>query len=210
MKRRMKITVVALAIVANCSGAIAATLDQLHDVPTNNGISSGNTYWVQTFGVGLEGTLDRVEVRVTSIFNSPTSTNWKIVNTSLNGTAWVPGSPNDPDDVLASGVIPMERNLSDAWRILDISPFDMQVYPDDHFAFAFFTNGFSMPFDPNNGYEDGELQARSSTNNQYINYPEYDLMFRTFVAIPEPTTFTLAAFALLGLVGFGWRASRYP
>ncbi len=194
MNRSSRIVVPALVIMSNLAlsrfpiYAITEVLDQQHDVLTTSGMSVGNAYLVQFFDVGTKGILSHVDVKITSLPTSPTSTSIRII--PRPDDLPLP-DPFDPADVLAEGTIQIDippSSTLEQWYSLDLSSDLLLVSSGDRLGLGIYSSGLNFPFDPNNGYPGG-IVGYKAPGFQWQFFGSRDLLFRTYVYLIPPGDF---------------------
>ncbi len=159
----------------------------------------------QTFAVGVAGTLSRIEIRATEAGDP-----WNDGDLVLSVYDTVNSTPRNSlvDVVIPESTFPGIGQF--IWVDCDVSSSGIQVASGEqlaivatssdarHYAWASTLNG------------PGGAEHRGSFNGNVwepVN-PDLDMLFRTYVTVPEPSTILLLATGAVGLLACGRRKSR--
>jgi hypothetical protein len=199
----------ALALVATLVFAMPARaeiLDQSFEAfssPPNGHIVS-NIQWVaQSFTVGIEGTLTRVEVEIARNTVAPSA------DLLLEIRRVLPGGGGFEPGAFATAAIPAASvPTSFSFHPVDLSAAGVAVKPGDVLAIALQTSapagGGLNPYawELDSGYPGGgSFIARPTFGQDYTPNPPVDYGFRTFVQpIPEPSGAVLLGVGAMALI----------
>jgi hypothetical protein len=161
--------------------------------------------YAQSFTVGESGLLSRVELNLLALNRDmPVTLRLYDMSNSL------------PHDSLATAEAVVTKSSNPAWIEFDLSAAGILVEPGQVYAIGLSTAEVdyvgwisSLWSNPPVTYDGGSIFTRISQNVNWVGlakYPNTDLEFRTYVAIPEPSTLALLLTAVGGLLY--WRRSR--
>lgn len=187
------------------SAQAQVVLDQSQ--PTDTGASGIGVGYerAQTFTVGVDGTLDRIEV---SLDDKPVQSTSDLVFAVYETTLGVPNASS-----IYSGTITTVPSGTPGYVTLDLSSANIPVSTGDQLAIALTTSDpgdvygwawdvTASALDP---YAGGQIYLRNGTTvPNWVNSPEdtattkWDLVFKTYVTVPEPAS--LAVLVLGGLL----------
>jgi len=204
----------AFALLTTTAHAATLTLDQsvVPPIPPvlEAGIGSPGTPFeldtAQTFTVGVAGLLSRVDVfaAVETFYGHTATLNWDVRPVSALQ------SPSDNDvSALAKGTLTLTANSKQySFLTLDLSQTPVSVSVGERLAIVLSTSNGSMGWGGFAAvYAGGEPWQRSTPPNNgfaWLDYvPEYDLGFRTFVAVPEPSVLALVSIGAIVLATRG-------
>ena len=206
----MKKTIISVAFIAILHAKAAfcgvLILDQSQERRNGGLNATGNTI-AQSFTVGISGQLSAIEFQLSSPGGGPTDLIFAVVAPLLDG------SP--PIDWQTLAIILETRTIPDQSRRFerfDFTPFDVSA-GDQLFWIVQDSNsgGFSPSiaiYGPSffDEFLGGELWTADNSGAFFLFRDDgADLIFRTFVHVPEPTTLAILG---LGLLGFGF-ARKY-
>lgn len=224
MLLRSTFLVVVMACVLGAPAARSAMLDQVSAAPSDfgafledvSGSLGANAYQTQTFTVGLTGILDSFEVELGLVDPVAGTVHFQVYGTTPAGLPDLLSAPLAEVDVSYS----LTGGTSDFF-LADISGFGVAVTAGDVLALVGVTgsivptlgdpalNWVGSSADP---YAPGRYNAFFFTDLESPVSPDdfaaYDLNFRTYVDVPEPTTGALLALGLLGGAGGALVRSR--
>jgi hypothetical protein len=209
---RYLVSLVVILIAVDCASA-AVILDQEHNSPTSIADSTNGAVSevAQTFTVGIAGVLDHIDVSIFqlgSIFATSGDPKLSVYNT----TGGVPtGSPLTTVQV-SSILVPFN---TPAFVTFDVSAAAIPVSIGQVFAFGVSTlsdpGPYFLPDDADTGaaddYTAGAAYRRTLPNGPWqLLQPFGDHEFRTYVnAVPEPSTYALAAIGVFCMAGVARR-----
>lgn len=179
-----------------------------------SGVLGTNAYQVQTFTVGMNGTLDSFEVMLGRVGAATGSVDFEIRNV-VGGYADFSTGP------LASVTVNFDLPTGEGYATGDVSAFGIDVTAGQMLALVGVTGTVNIPLAPADDqyvnwlisqadpYAQGQYYAYqfSDLTTPILNEASYDTLFRTYVTpgsaaapVPAPTTVLLIAPALLGLM----------
>ena len=203
------VTLVDLGSAGMLTDASAETIEvldqQLTGPVTGDYGFDGNRSVAQTFTVGVAGTLSRIEIRAAEA--GDTFNVGDLVLSVYDTASSVPANPL-ADVVIPESTFPGIGQF--IWAAGDVSSSGIQVAPGDELAIVV-TSSDSRHYgwaSTSNG-PGGALHQGSFSGNLWVPVnPEIAMLYRTFVTVPEPSTFLLLATGALGLAAVGWRKRR--
>ncbi|MCA9216988.1 MAG: hypothetical protein KDB27_28160 [Planctomycetales bacterium] len=169
-------------------------LDQENDFVSAVGSTASTTSRIgQTFTVGLAGSLDRIDLRMTrvNIFGDPGPAILTLHTTAAGLPSGELGSVQIPASMIAT--------TGQAFVTFDVSSLGITAVPGQVLAFDLSTNSgtgvYAVPNSINvDNYANGTAVSKDFADPWQAQI--YDHSFRTFVSVPEPN-----AFVCLGVIG---------
>ena len=187
----------------------AEVLDQSHDFPPDQeGTIRSDIDRVQTFTVGVTGTLTRIELRARRFTDS---TSAPLIIDIRNTSSGVPEEPNSPvlaTTTASAGSIPLGSISNAPFTSFDLSTASLDVSSGDVLAIVLrSTDQYEWMKDNSAGYSGGSEFIRSTISPTWtVGELDDDFAFQTFV-VPEPSAAYIFAAAFVSL-GFRRKSMR--